>query len=94
MQQIHSDLYQYNSSKVLFNLYNFNLENFILRKRIVASMILFDVFKNVSNIKIAVFMNNKDYDGTVKRYADMNGFNIEMFFNENEAIQWLSKKEN
>ena len=93
MEQVHLDLSKHRCSKVLLDLFDFNLDRFTVRKRIVAAMILFDVFKYIQNIKIAVYMDNNDYDGTVKKYAEMKGFNIEMFSDEDEAIEWLRKEE-
>ena len=94
MEQVNLNLNEHQCSKVLLDLYDFNLDGFSIRKRIVAAMIIFDVFKYINNIRIAVFMDSKDYDGTVKKYAEMKGFDIDMFSNESEAIEWLRKDEN
>ena len=92
MDQIYSNLCEYEYSKVLLDFCDFDLTAFTVRKRIVAAMIMFDVFKYISNIKIAAYMNRNDYNGIIKKYANMNGFNLEMFFTENEAVEWLKKE--
>ncbi len=91
LRQLYNDLYKYKFTKILLDFNEYDFEGFSTRKRITAAMILLDFFKNIQDIKIAVFMKRNDFDGTVKRYADMMGFNIEMFFTENEALQWLRK---
>ena len=93
LKQLYTDLYKYKVTKILLDFNEYDFEGFSTRKRTIAAMILLDVFHNVSDIKIAVFMDNNNYDGTVKKYADMKGIDIEMFFTENEAIQWLNKKD-
>jgi len=59
------------------------------RKRIVFAMVLFDILKICHNNRIAILIDSRDYDGTVKEYSDMRPFGLDVFHGTDEAVEWL-----
>ena len=76
-------------AKMMVDFFKVNFHGIPNRKRIVFAMVLFDILKICHNNRIAILIDSRDYDGTVKEYSDMRPFGLDVFHGTDEAVEWL-----
>jgi hypothetical protein len=91
LHKSNEELSKFKNSKMLLDLIDMDFSVVTTQKIIVFAMILFDVLKLNQKKQIAVLVKENCYDKTVKKYANLRTYGLQVFHTEDEAITWLKK---